>query len=67
MLHPSGISTIEVGFKLIDVKIFPHCTEVEKGDGEEMIHLFGAIMNTCSLAGMNSNWHNLCITDHLSR
>ena len=46
MLHPSGISTIEVGFKLIDVKIFQHCTEVEKGVGEEMIHLFGAIINT---------------------
>jgi hypothetical protein len=54
MLHPSGISTIIVVFKLIDVNILTHCTGIENGVGEEMIHLIDAIMKTCSLAGIDS-------------
>jgi hypothetical protein len=38
-------------FKLIEVKMLSHCTEVEKGVGEEMIHLSVAIIKTCSWAG----------------
>ena len=45
MLYPSGISTMVVDFRLIELKILPHCTEVENGVGDEIIHLLGAIMN----------------------
>jgi hypothetical protein len=38
----------------MEVKILPNCTEVENGVNKEMIRLFGAIMDTCSFAGMNS-------------
>jgi hypothetical protein len=48
MLHPSDISTIVVVFKLIEVNMLSHCTELEKGVGEEMINLLVAIMKRCS-------------------
>jgi hypothetical protein len=35
MLHPSGIFTIVLGFRLKDVKILPYCPAVENGIGEE--------------------------------
>jgi hypothetical protein len=47
------------GFKLTDVKILPQYTEVENGVGKEMIYLLCAIMKTCYLTGINSEWHNL--------
>jgi hypothetical protein len=40
---------------------------LENGFGKEMIHLLGAIINTCSFAGKNSNLQILGITAHLSR
>jgi hypothetical protein len=52
MLHPSGVYTLVVGYRFTKVKILPHCTEVENGVGEEMTHLFGAIMKACTLAGI---------------
>jgi hypothetical protein len=67
MLHPSGVSTKVVSFRFTDVKILPHCAIVENGKGDEMIYLLGAIIKTCSLAGINSNLHNFWITAHLSR
>jgi hypothetical protein len=67
MLYPSGISTIAVGFKFTDVDISLHCTEVENGLGQEMIHLIGAIKKTCCFAGINLTLHSLWITAHLSK
>jgi hypothetical protein len=32
---------------------------VEKGNGDEMIHLLGAIIKTCSLAGIYLNLNNV--------
>jgi hypothetical protein len=42
-------------FSFIEVKILSHCTEVEYSVGDEIIHLLGAIMNTFSVTGINSN------------
>jgi hypothetical protein len=47
------------GFRLTKVKVLLHCTDVENGVGDEMIYLLGAITNTCSFAGINSNLHSL--------
>jgi hypothetical protein len=46
----------------ISEKLLPHCTEVKNGIGEEMGYLFGAIIKTCSLAGIDSNFKTLWIT-----
>jgi hypothetical protein len=67
MLHPSRISTMVEGFRFTIIKILSHCTDVEKGVGDEMIHLLGATMKTCIFAGINSNLHSLVITDHFSK
>jgi hypothetical protein len=56
-----------VGFRFTEVKTLTHFTDIENGVGEEMIHLLGAIMKTCSLAGINSKLHNLWITAHYSK
>jgi hypothetical protein len=66
MLHPSGISSTVVDFKLIEVKKSSHCTGVEKGVDDEMIHLFGDLMKTYSFAGMHSHLNSLVISDYLS-
>jgi hypothetical protein len=44
MVHPSGIYTMVVVFKLIEINMLSHCTEVEKVVGKEMIHLFLAVV-----------------------
>jgi hypothetical protein len=44
-----------VGFGLIEVNTLFHCSEVEKGVGEDMIHILDAIMKICSWADINSN------------
>jgi hypothetical protein len=55
----SRIFTIIVGLRLVEEEILLHCTDVEKGVGEEMIHLLGPIMKTCSFAGINLNFQSL--------
>ncbi len=51
-----------VGFKFTEISILPHCTDVGNGVAKKMIRLLGAIMKTCSFAGINLNLHNLLIT-----
>jgi hypothetical protein len=48
MLHLSGIYTMVVVLRLIEVNTLPHCTEVKKGVGEEIIHFLVTIMKTCT-------------------
>jgi hypothetical protein len=50
------------GFLINWSKILSYCTDVENGVGDAMIHLLGAIMKTCSFAGINSNLNSLVIT-----
>jgi hypothetical protein len=66
MLQPSGIYTMAVVLRLIEVNTLSHCTVIEKGVGGEMIHLFVAIIKTYSWAGINSNLQSLLITGQLS-
>jgi hypothetical protein len=46
-------------FRLMVENTLLHCTVVENGEGDDIIHLLDDILKTCSLAGINSNWHNL--------
>jgi hypothetical protein len=67
LLHPPEMFSIVLGFEFIYVIILLHCTEVENGVGEEMIHLWSVIVKTCFFAGINLNTHSLVITAHLSK
>jgi hypothetical protein len=55
IVHPAGNVTIDNAFKLMVENTLLHCIVVEKGVGDEIIHLLEAILKTCSFAGVKSN------------